>query len=58
MQTKNKRRLLDVLLNLRHARREQLDRHPVPGDYHGLRLQEELAALEWAIELAEENERG
>ena len=57
MRYDRKRYLTDKLADLLFTRQEQLKRHPVPGDYHGHRLRDEIAALEWALSLARENER-
>lgn len=52
MHYERKRFLTDKLADLLFARQEQLKRHPVPGDYHGRRLRDEIEALQWALQLA------
>lgn len=56
MRPERKRYLTDKLADLLFARQHQLRNHPVPGDYHGHRLREEIEALQWALSLARENE--
>jgi hypothetical protein len=56
MNYERKRYLTDKLADLLFSRQEQLKRHPVPGDFHGHRLREEIEALQWALTLARENQ--
>lgn len=52
MRPERKRYLTDKLADLLFARQHRLRNHPVPGDYHGHRLRDEIEALQWALQLA------